>query len=393
ADDAPSAWAVSEVERALDYGLIPNGMYHSFLANMTRAEFCRLAMALYAKVTGESGQRAAVPAVSASSPVSLASPAPPVFTDTDDAAILKAYSLGIVKGTGGGLFSPDLPVTRQEIAVMLFNTIGAIDKAAERNILKASASPMGFSDYAAIADWALPAVSGLKSNDIMLGDDENRFNPENNTTKEMAFILVKRIYLIYAGVDASKAFPVGYSGEILMRVKGTIPNGAADTLLIGDVHEAYPDVTGTALRLYLEGGPFLGDDGASYFLDMAESLSESVSAAGYSGGAAGSVGYYPVYVLIRDGDPRSRLYLVLDDDGKYRCFRDAARKELLTTITFSDVTFPIPDATEVLLDGAEEASGALTFAELQSVAPELLDQVLWRVRLINGGVTHLVAQV
>ena len=47
-----------------------------------------------------------------------------VFSDvdhdrSDTTAICWAYDLGLVQGTGGGLFAPDRPITREEAAVLL----------------------------------------------------------------------------------------------------------------------------------------------------------------------------------------------------------------------------------------------------------------------------------
>jgi len=36
---------------------------------------------------------------------------------------IKAYQLGIVNGTGGGKFSPNLSITRQEIATMIYRAL------------------------------------------------------------------------------------------------------------------------------------------------------------------------------------------------------------------------------------------------------------------------------
>ncbi|MCL2058273.1 MAG: S-layer homology domain-containing protein [Oscillospiraceae bacterium] len=425
--DVPSDWANEEVLKAREYGLIPAGMYHSFLSDVTRSEFCRLVMALYTKITGE--------------PEKLNLPS--VFTDTANTSILNAFELGIVKGVGGGFFLPGNPITRQEIAVMLFNTINAINASTGKDILGSPTTSMAFADRADTADWAVDAIQNLRSNEIMLGDGRNHFNPLDNTTKEMAFILVNRIYLIYSGLDAKKAFPTAYTGEILMRIKGSIFS-SEEYQIIGDVYEQYPDVTIADIAGYMDGAPFTDNNGALYYINRSESLSESVSA-GYAGGQ-----YYPVYVLAREGAALDRLFIVADGGqyvDRYNVFLDSERKEPYFQKTFSDVLFPVPGDTYVVFGepdsgggsggsgsssstgggsgtsgaggggsgagagaevplgagdvGAEEivipesgdipAGTTFAFAALHRDAQELLDIYIWRVRLSMGKVTHLAA--
>jgi hypothetical protein len=341
AQDRPSAWAADEVERAKEYGLIPDDMYDSFLEHMTRAEFCRLAMALYAKITGEPENRSPAPA----------------FEDTSDAAILNAHALGIVRGTGGGLFMPDSAVTRQEMAVMLYNAIGAIDAAIGKNILQANspyAYALDFRDQASIAPWALQASDALRGNEIMVGDEYRRFNPLNNTTKEMAFILVNRVYLVYSGQDAKKTFPPGYSGDIKMLVKGNFLS-AGKYAIIGDVHEYYPSIGISDLDDYLSESPH-EINGAQYYLDMAESLNESVFA-GYSYELDN--GHYAIYVFVRGGLPGGeRIYLATGNGRAYSFYADYEGGAPLTQATFSDVTFTVPDRTAVYVYDAGLLAGA-----------------------------------
>ena len=411
--DVPSDWAKEDVYKARDYGLIPDGMFHSFAKNITRADFCGLVMALYSKITMEPEKQF------------YRSP----FTDTDDKSVLNAHALGIVKGVGGGYFAPKNAITRQEIAVMVYNSIGAIDGATGKNILRGETAAVAFSDKALAAEWAVDAIQTLRNNEIMIGDDRNRFNPLDNTTKEMAFILVNRIYLIYSGLDAKKAFPAAYTGDIIMRIKGSFVSGG-DYLIIGDVYEQYPPLTLSELDVYLEGGAFADGD-KEYFIDDSESLSESV-AAGYPGSAMGGSRFYPVYVLVRAGAPQDKLYIIRA--GKqYGVFLDAGQKSPFLQKTFSDVLFTVPGDTDVYLNGegaavtgveevadktpgqadadggdadagGETPDGALksgasilksmgnfSFELLHSDAPGLLDAYIWLVRLSKGKVARLIA--
>jgi uncharacterized membrane protein YgcG len=325
---------------------------------------------------------------------------------------MNAYELGIVRGIGGGLFSPYAAISRQEIAVMLFNAINAINESTGKDILNSTTTAVAFADAAVIADWAAAAVRSLRNNEIMLGDDRNRFNPVDNTTKEMAFILVNRIYMIYSGLDAKKAFPAAYTGEILMRIKGGF-NNSGEYQIIGDIYELYPAASTDDIDRYMSGEPFVDSEGFSYIVDRSASLSESVAAgyaggsssAGSSSGGASSGGtsadgaYYPVYVLVRDDAPQHKLYVVLAGT-MYMLYSDSGHKEPFFQKTFSDVLFAVPDETTVVIgeagNGVEWLAGAAlqsvdtrTFLNLQIEDPGLLNNNLWLVRLTRGRVTRL----
>lgn len=410
--DAPSEWAEEDVVKAREYGLIPDNMYHSFMSDITRVEFCRLVMALYTKITSMPETYIATPA----------------FTDTSNISVLNAYELGIVKGVGDGRFAPYAAITRQEIAVMLNNAIGVISDVSGKDILDVPSATLTFTDLDLAAEWAIDAIISLRTNEIMLGDDKNRFNPLDNTTKEMAFILVNRIYLIYSGLDAKKSFPAAYTGEILMRIKGVFINGH-EYQIIGDVYESYPAVTTKDLNNYLNGGAFNDGSGKAYYIDKSESLSESV-AAGYTGGAGG-LQYYPVYVLVSGASPYGKLYIVRDGN-EYGIFNDSDRGDPFLLKTFSDVLFTVPENTAVYPGGGETqfagfengfrpdagdsaagetginsenagvgnhltgASGAIeqiTFAELFHDAQELFDSYVWLVQLTKGKVTRMTAYI
>ena len=360
--DTPSDWAREEVYKAREFGLIPNNMYHSFLANITRLEFCRLVMALYTKITAEPERMITQQ----------------VFTDTNNISVLNAYELGIVKGVGEGRFAPTSAITRQEMALMLYNTIGAIQTATGKNILQNTSSALTFVDLSLSAEWAVDAIKSLRNNEIMLGDDKGRFNPLDITTKEMAFILIKRIYLIYSGLDAKKAFPAAYTGEIMMRVKGVF-NSGENYQIIGDIYEFYPEVSGDDLDRYLGGEAFIDGGGALYLVNRSESLSESV-AAGYTGGAGAGGQYYPVYVLEREGSPQNRIYII-NRETRYELFSDSGGSAPFMQKTFSDVIFNVPADTAV--------DETMDFTGLYRDEPERLDSSVWLVQLTRGGVTRM----
>ena len=88
---AASPWAGNELGKADEYGLIPDILKGADMTKpITREEFASLAVVLYEKTTDKKA--------------SPASPNP--FTDTNNPEILKAFQLGITKGTSATTFSP-----------------------------------------------------------------------------------------------------------------------------------------------------------------------------------------------------------------------------------------------------------------------------------------------
>lgn len=101
--------------------------------------------------------------------------------------IYTAYNSKIVKGISEDMFGSGQPITRQDLAVMAYNTINVCD-------LKTSGkSDNGFVDWNEVADYAKNAVAALKADGILSGDEGGSFRPGDNTTRAEA---VKIIYML-----------------------------------------------------------------------------------------------------------------------------------------------------------------------------------------------------
>ena len=178
-----STWAAPDVNEAVDKQLVTEKVLSEFPKDITREEFCELAVLLYEKMTGTKA-----------APVA-ANP----FNDTNNPEILKAYNLGIVGGVGGGKFAPNNKVTRQEIAVMLLRAL----KAVMPTINTTAEFKTKFQDEGQIANWALEAVRFMNSHDIIRGTEVGGVSyilPLGNTTREQAISLVLRIYNTFTGL-------------------------------------------------------------------------------------------------------------------------------------------------------------------------------------------------
>jgi hypothetical protein len=169
-----SGWAVEELKTAASYGLVTGKVKSSLKKDITREEFCSIAVKLYEALSGS----AAAPAVY--------NP----FTDTTDTDVLKAYEAGIVKGISADKFAPDNKITRQEICVMIYRAI----KAAKPGLDYSTTGMAAFADEDKIASWAIQEVRFAFKNNIMKGTGGNKISPLDNTTREQGIVLVKRTY-------------------------------------------------------------------------------------------------------------------------------------------------------------------------------------------------------
>lgn len=172
-----SAWAVKEIKKAVEYGLVTDKVMKNFKGNIPRDEFCEIVVKLYEKLIHQE--------------ISQLSPNP--FKDTSNISIIKTYTVGIVKGIKPDEFAPKSPITRQEICVMLFRGITGAVKQVD---IDTSDVPT-FSDEDQIGKWAINEVRFAFKNDIMLGIGSNTINPLGNTTRQEAILLIKRVYEKY----------------------------------------------------------------------------------------------------------------------------------------------------------------------------------------------------
>jgi len=182
-----SQWAVADIEKAISLKLIPPLMQRNYRENISRADFCKLAVNLLVQKTGKSleellKENRALIQYNA-------------FTDTSDEEILAANALGIVNGVGKGRFNPNGMISRQEAAVMLMRT------AAVLGITETDELPEVFADSDAFADWARDAiafVSSLKdktsNKKIMGGVGNGNFSPLGSYTREQAFVTMLRLF-------------------------------------------------------------------------------------------------------------------------------------------------------------------------------------------------------
>ena len=227
--NAPSPWAVEAVERAEELGFVPDALQGSYPLAISREEFAQISLHFlcaqynyygannrtdvpsFLAVFLESpkgGETAAITRAAAwallpeeyreaygdaeelswSSLLHAMAP----FSDVEDGYFINAaYTLGIVKGRGEGLFAPHEPITRQEAAVMLervYQLYGEDSTAPE------PPPESSFLDEAAIALWAKEAAAVMSAYHVMEGTGEGRFSPTELYTREQCYATFLRLY-------------------------------------------------------------------------------------------------------------------------------------------------------------------------------------------------------
>ncbi len=103
------------------------------------------------------------------------------------AYLATARRLGISKGTGNNLFSPDKEITRQEMFTLLYNALKVINRLPEGSSGKTLDD---FTDAKEISLWAKDALTLFVETETVVGS-KGKLTPNSNATRaEMAQILI-----------------------------------------------------------------------------------------------------------------------------------------------------------------------------------------------------------
>jgi len=179
-------WARGQMKSAYEQGLMPDCLQGCDLTQtITRSEFAAAAVALYENLKGQDA-----PDYDGASP----------FTDTDDEDVLRAYALGVVKGTGdGSTFSPDGQLSREQACTMLGRVCelvrtGAVGDGA--SLYQGSTQP--FTDDGKIAAYARNYIYYFAGEGILTGPGDGSFQPGTNMDRQSA---------LKVSVETAKVFP------------------------------------------------------------------------------------------------------------------------------------------------------------------------------------------
>ncbi len=116
------------------------------------------------------------------------------FTDVtaDDwyaTSVAAAYENKIVSGTSETTFSPNAPITRQDMAVMISKVMMA-DGYTMGNVSELSR----FNDGSSVASYAKAGVSLVSRENVVNGTPEGNFNPAANTTRAEAAAMIYNMF-------------------------------------------------------------------------------------------------------------------------------------------------------------------------------------------------------
>lgn len=100
-----------------------------------------------------------------------------------------AAAQGITSGTASGRFSPNTPITRETLALMLYRCAGSPASGSTGELA-------GFQDGAQTSGWAAEAMEWACANGILTGDDTGHLRPQAASTRaEVAAMLTRFVVL------------------------------------------------------------------------------------------------------------------------------------------------------------------------------------------------------
>ena len=178
-DVAADAWYADAVEYVRNHGLMSGTSAAVFNPNGTTSRG-QIAAILY-RASGS-------PAVSGTT----------AFPDIADGAYYAAASQwaaanGIITGYPDGSFGPDDPITRQQLAAILWRYAGSPSAPAGQD----------YADESAIAGYAATAVDWARASGVIGGKDGNRFDPSGSATRAQVAVILNRYMEMAASDPAS----------------------------------------------------------------------------------------------------------------------------------------------------------------------------------------------
>ena len=166
-----SSWAVLSINRAVSLGYINERMQKEYTDPISRKDF---GIILY-KVLNQNDKL---------EPIEK----PLVFKDIFINEINTLASVGIIKGRNDDIFGAEDSITREEAATILARTVDYLQIPLLTNTYSK------YDDDNNISTWAKDGVYSMQQCNIMLGTDNNNFEPQANYTKEQAIATIMRLY-------------------------------------------------------------------------------------------------------------------------------------------------------------------------------------------------------
>ena len=166
----------------------------------------------------------------------------PSFSDVPSSSayangVAWAAANGIVTGYGDGRFGLNAPVTRQQIAAILWRYDGS-------ETVETAAS---FTDSASISSYAAHAVNWAAANGIIAGRNDGSLDPTGNATRAQVAVILYRYLTGTASQTPDQGETPEDSANILIAYFSCTGNTESianhlDSILDADVYEINPEV-------------------------------------------------------------------------------------------------------------------------------------------------------
>ena len=159
----------------------------------------------------------------------LNTPAENTYTDLPagawyEQAVLCCVQAGIMQGDGGGIIRPSDNVTRQEAIVMLGRAWG-IAQSTSKDLSK-------FADGALTADWAKGYVKSFVDLGYIKGVGENMLAPTGNINRASVVTILSNAIASYVNTSGEFSMSPGNQGIVLVCAKDVTLTGAAGGMVL-----------------------------------------------------------------------------------------------------------------------------------------------------------------
>ena len=156
-----------------------------------------------------------------------------------------AAANGIVTGYSDGTFGPGDPITRQQLAAILWRYAGS----------PAAESGTDYADESAIASYAVTAVDWTRDTGVITGRDGNVFDPTGRATRAQAAVILHRyLELLGSGAEETPETPED-SGETRVLVAYYSATGNTE-----EVADAIAEATGGDVFEITPADPYTSGD-------------------------------------------------------------------------------------------------------------------------------------
>lgn len=171
-----STWATDSIQAANDAGLISDALTKKIDEEISRLDFCKMAMQFYKK-TGKELQKL---------------PEKSPFSDCDDPDALQAYTVGFVSGVEKDKFFPEKSLTREQLAILTVRLLDACGLD-----LMPYAKQVPFSDTKKLPESSKKYVQALYGAGLVSGYTDGSFRPLNAVQTKEALVVLDNALKFY----------------------------------------------------------------------------------------------------------------------------------------------------------------------------------------------------